>query len=182
MPAAVRHRAYEDSAVPIGQGQTISQPSIQARSLEALELKGGERVLEVGTGSGYQTALLAALCGTVVSIERLPELADRARSALAEVGVSNVTVIVGDGSLGWTPMAPYDGIVVAAAGPEIPAPLVNQLAEGGRMIIPVDSGGTQELLRVTRKGTGTTQERMGGVLFVPLLGRHGFPTGPTPER
>lgn len=182
VPVAVRHRAYEDSALPIGQGQTISQPSTQARYLEALELKGGERVLEVGTGSGYQTALLAELCGTVVSIERIPELATAARAALAEAGVGNVTVIVADGSLGWMPLAPYDGIVVAAAGPEIPAPLVNQLAEGGRMVIPVDLGGAQELWRVTRKGSNSPRERLGDAHFVPLVGRHGFPAGPPPER
>lgn len=181
VPEAIRHRAYDDSALPIGQGQTISQPSTQARYLEALDLKGREHVLEVGTGSGYQTALLAQICGSVVSVERLPDLAGRAKLAIEAAGISNVTVIVADGSLGWTPLAPYDGIVVAAAGPEIPAPLVNQLADGGRLVIPVDTAGVQELWRVTRKGSQTSREKLGPARFVPLVGHHGFPATPTPD-
>lgn len=181
VPEAVRHRAYEDAALPIGRGQTISQPSTQARHLESLALKGHERVLEIGTGSGYQTALLAQICGTVVSIERIPELAVEARAALESVGIANVTVLVADGSLGWTPQAPYGGIVVGAAGPEIPAPLVNQLADGGRLVIPVDTGSGQELWRVTKTGDQTSRERLGDARFVPLLGRHGFPAARPPE-
>lgn len=181
VPEAVRHRAYEDSALPIGRSQTISQPSTQARYIEALELKGREHVLEVGTGSGYQTALLAQICGSVVSMERLPELASRARRTLEAAGVSNVTVIVADGSMGWIPLAPYDGIVVAAAGPEIPAPLVNQLSEGGRLVIPVDTAGTQDLWRVVRKAGQTSRELLGPAHFVPLVGRHGFPATRPPN-
>jgi len=178
VPEAIRHRAYDDAALPIGQGQAISQPSTQARYIEALELRGPERVLEVGTGSGYQAALLAQVCQTVVSLERLPSLAAQARQVLDALGIANVTVIVADGSLGWTPTAPYDGIVVAAAGPEVPAPLVNQLVEGGRLVIPVEAGGAQELWRVTRLGSGTRRERLGDAHFVPLVGYHGFPTKP----
>lgn len=181
VPEAVRHRAYEDAALPIGQGQTISQPSTQARYLEALELKGDERVLEVGTGSGYQTALLARICATVVSLERLPELAAQARRALESAGLANTTVIVADGSLGWMPMGPYGGIVVAAAGPEIPAPLVNQLADGGRLVIPVDTGAGQELWRVRKNRDQTTRERLGDARFVPLVGRHGFRSTRPPD-
>ncbi len=180
VPEAVRHQAYEDRALPIGNGQTISQPSTQARFLEALELKGTERVLEIGTGSGYQTALLAMVAAQVISLERVPALADEARQALRAAGVAGVTLIVGDGSLGWAPLAPYDGIVVAAAGPEIPAPLVSQLAEGGRMIIPLDvGGGRQELWRVTRRGSDAVKERLGDARFVPLIGKHGF--GPSTD-
>lgn len=180
VPEAIRHRAYEDAALPIGQGQTISQPSTQARYLEALEIKGDERVLEVGTGSGYQTALLASICATVVSVERLPELAAQARRALESAGITNATVIVADGSMGWMPLGPYNGIVVAAAGPEIPAPLVNQLADGGRLVIPVDTGTAQDLWRVTKRGNETTRERLGDAHFVPLVGRHGFPSTKPP--
>lgn len=181
VPEAIRHRAYEDSALPIGQGQTISQPSTQARYLEALEIRGNEKVLEVGTGSGYQTALLASICAAVVSIERLPDLASQARRVLESAGISNVTVIVADGSMGWIPLGPYDGIVVAAAGPEIPAPLVNQLAEGGRLVIPVATGTGQDLWRVTKRPDGVTRERLGDAHFVPLVGRHGFPSTRPPE-
>jgi protein-L-isoaspartate(D-aspartate) O-methyltransferase len=173
VPAASRHQAYEDIALPIGSGQTISQPTTQARFLEALELTGKERVLEVGTGSGYQAALLAFVAAQVVSLERVPSLAASARQALEAAGIS-VSVVVGDGSLGWAPSAPYDAIVVAAAGPEIPGPLVSQLAEGGRMIIPLDQGGGQELWRVSRRQGEVTRERIGDARFVPLIGKHGF--------
>jgi len=177
VPEAVRHRAYEDAPLPIGQGQTISQPLTQARYLEALNLQGTEKVLEVGTGSGYQTALLAQLAGVVVSIERLPGLAAAARSALEAAAVANASVVVGDGSLGWSPLAPYDAIVVAAAGPEIPAPLVNQLADPGRLVIPVDGPDGQELWRLTRNRGQVATERLGDARFVPLIGRLGFPDG-----
>lgn len=174
VPEASRHQAYQDIALPIGSGQTISQPSTQARFLEALELKGTEKVLEIGTGSGYQTALLAFVAASVVSVERVPGLAAGARAALERAGIMGVTLLVGDGSLGWAPLAPYDAIVVAAAGPEIPGPLVSQLAEGGKMIIPVDAGSVQELWRVIRKGGQIIRERIGDAKFVPLIGRHGF--------
>jgi len=182
VPEAVRHRAYEDSPLPIGQGQTISQPYTQALHLEALQLGGRERVLEVGTGSGYQTALLAQLAGVVVSVERIAALAAEARRALAAAGVESVTVLVGDGSLGWAPLAPYDAIVVAAAGPEIPAPLVNQLADPGRLIIPVDGPQGQEVWRVHKSGGQVRRERLGEARFVPLIGQLGFRDDRTPGR
>jgi len=174
VPESVRHRAYEDSALPIGGGQTISQPWVQARYLEALHLTGRERVLEVGTGSGYQTALLARLADTVFSVERIPALAAGARSALEAAGVRNVTVVVGDGTLGWRPFAPYDAILVAAASPQVPAPLVEQLAPGGRLIIPIGDRDTQELVMLTKQGEQVTRTTLADVRFVPLLGEFGF--------
>jgi protein-L-isoaspartate(D-aspartate) O-methyltransferase len=181
VPEALRHRAYEDAALPIGHGQTISQPATQARYLEALQLGGRERVLEIGTGSGYQAALLSHLSEQVVSVERLPELADRARAALEEAGIRGVMVVVGDGSLGWRPEAPYDAILVAAASPVVPEPLKRQLAEGGRLIVPLESTalpfeapGGQVLVRVTRVGEKYYAEPLGDANFVPLIGRHGF--------
>ena len=174
VPEAVRHQAYDDVALPIGNGQTISQPSTQARYLEALDLSGVERVLEIGTGSGYQAALLSHVAAQVVTVERLPALAARARDALEESGIAGVTVVVGDGSLGWAPFAPYGAIVVAAAGPDIPGPLIGQLAEGGRMVIPLDNGDAQELWRIVRRGAELARERLGDARFVPLIGKHGF--------
>lgn len=176
VPESVRHRAYEDSAVPIGGGQTISQPYVQARYLQALELTGTERVLEVGTGSGYQTALLAQLATHVTSIERLRPLSTAAAAALAAAGLArNVHLIVGDGTTGWHAGAPYDGILVAAGGPQIPAPLVAQLRLGGRMLIPVGRADAQRLTLVTRDADGIHQHELGDARFVPLIGEHGYP-------
>ncbi len=175
VPPSVRHRAYEDSALPLSAGQTISQPSVQARSLEALRLTGKEKVLEIGAGSGYQTALLATLAYAVVAVERLPHLAAQARQALQEAGVRNVTVLVGDGTLGWRPLGPYDAIVVAAASPAIPGPLIEQLAEGGRIVIPLGDQETQRLTVGTKRGDRLETEVIEQVRFVPLLGEHGFP-------
>lgn len=174
VPASVRHRAYEDSALPIGGGQTISQPWVQARYLEVLQLTGKERVLEVGTGSGYQTALLSVLADTVFSVERIPALAAEARAALADAGFTNVTVVVGDGTLGWRPFAPYDAILVAAASPQVPAPLLEQLAPGGRLVIPIGDRDTQELQLHRREGDRIVTTSLGDVRFVPLLGEFGF--------
>jgi protein-L-isoaspartate(D-aspartate) O-methyltransferase len=174
VPESVRHRAYEDAALPIGSSQTISQPWVQARYLELLGLRGRERVLEVGTGSGYQTALLAMLCDSVFSVERIRVLAQRAREALEASGVRNVTVLVGDGSLGWRPFAPYDAILVAAASPELPAPLVEQLAPGGRMVIPLGDRANQTLTLVRREGDELRTTTVADVRFVPLLGEFGF--------
>ena len=174
VPASVRHRAYDDAALPIGGGQTISQPWVQARYLELLELTGRERVLEVGVGSGYQTALLALLCDGVFGVERIPGLAQSAREALESAGIRNVTVLVGDGTLGWRPFAPYDAILVAAASPEIPAPLAEQLAPGGRMVIPLGDRAGQTLTLVRREGDQLHTSTVADVRFVPLLGEFGF--------
>ena len=174
VPESVRHRAYEDSPLPIGGGQTISQPYVQARYLEVLGLTGREKVLEVGTGSGYQTALLSQLAETVFSVERLPQLAHQARQALQASGCRNVTVLVGDGTLGWRAFEPYDAILVAAASPGVPAPLVGQLAEGGRLVIPLGDRESQVLTLVRRTATGVEQAALGDVRFVPLIGEFGF--------
>ncbi|HQR17676.1 MAG TPA: protein-L-isoaspartate(D-aspartate) O-methyltransferase [Gemmatimonadales bacterium] len=174
VPAGVRHRAYEDSALPIGGGQTISQPWVQARYLEALELTGRERVLEIGTGSGYQTALLAMVADAVFSVERLQTLAAEARTALEAAGIRNVTVLVGDGTLGWRPFGPYDAILVSAASPQVPAPLIEQLAPGGRMIIPIGERDSQVLQMLRREGDRIVTTTLGDVRFVPLLGEFGF--------
>ncbi|HKP29236.1 MAG TPA: protein-L-isoaspartate(D-aspartate) O-methyltransferase [Gemmatimonadales bacterium] len=174
VPPGVRHRAYEDSALPIASGQTISQPWVQARSLELLQLKGKERVLEVGAGSGYQTALLARLSSHVFAVERVASLAYAAKEVLDQAGVTNATVLVGDGTLGWRSCAPFDAILVAAAAPGIPQPLKEQLAPGGRMVIPVGAGETQQLVLVEREGDNYRETVAADVRFVPLLGRHGF--------
>ncbi len=174
VPESVRHRAYDDVALPIGSGQTISQPYVQARYLELLGLTGRERVLEVGTGSGYQTALLALLAESVFSVERIPGLAQSARVALESGGIRNAIVLVGDGTLGWRPFAPYDAILVAAASPEIPAPLVEQLAPGGKMVIPLGDRAVQTLTVVQREGNEIRTSTVADVRFVPLLGQFGF--------
>jgi protein-L-isoaspartate(D-aspartate) O-methyltransferase len=176
VPAAVRHCAYEDTALPIGNGQTISQPFMQARYLEALSLRGKERVLEIGTGSGYQTALLGSLAGTVFSVERVETLALTARAALREAGVANASVLLGDGTLGWSAYAPYDAVLVTAGGPEIPPPLVEQLGPGGRLLIPLGERGAQVLTLVERVGRGPEVRHtpLGTARFVPLVGEHGF--------
>src|SRR6476646_7892754 len=146
VPTGVRHRAYEDSALPIGNGQTISQPSIHARYLEILKLTGREKVLEVGTGSGYQTVLLAHLAAQVFSIERIAPLMQSARENIARAGVRNVSLLTGDGTLGWREYSPYDAILVSAGSPTVPQPLVDQLAEGGRMLIPLGGQDVQTLV------------------------------------
>jgi protein-L-isoaspartate(D-aspartate) O-methyltransferase len=174
VPESVRHRAYDDTALPIGSGQTISQPFVQARYLELIGLTGQEKVLEIGTGSGYQTALLGLLASMVFSVERVPQLAQSARTALAASGTRNVTVLVGDGTLGWRPFAPYDAILVSAASPDIPAPLVEQLAPEGRMVIPLGDRDAQTLTLVERLGDSVRTRTIGDVRFVPLVGEFGF--------
>jgi protein-L-isoaspartate(D-aspartate) O-methyltransferase len=174
VPTGVRHRAYEDSALPIGNGQTISQPSIHGRYLEILRLAGREKVLEVGTGSGYQTVLLAHLAAQVFSIERIAPLMQSARENIARAGVRNVSLLTGDGTLGWREYAPYDAILVSAGSPTIPQPLVDQLAEGGRMLIPLGGQDVQTLVVLTRKQGNIVREDMVPVRFVPLLGQHGW--------
>lgn len=179
LPEGIRHRAYEDSALPIGHGQTASQPSLQALTLSVLRPGPGERVLEVGTGSGYQTALLALMAERVYSVERVRELSGRARQALDAMRLSNVALLVGDGTIGWRKYAPFHVIVVSAAAPSVPSALVDQLAEGGRMLIPVGDRESQELVLV-RKGPGGAVSRESladRVTFVPLLGRFGWSDG-----
>ena len=182
VPESLRHRAYEDSALPIGDGQTISQPSVQARSLELLQLTGREKVLEVGAGSGYQTALLAQLASVVFAVERVPSLAHSARDALQQAGVRNATVLVGDGTLGWRSVAPFDAIVVAAASPEIPRPLADQLVDGGRIVIPLGPRDAQVLTLGVKRGDRIETSVVTDVRFVPLLGEFGFDPGPGPGR
>ena len=174
VPEAVRHRAYEDAALPIGAGQTISRPFTQARYLVALRLTGREKVLEVGTGSGYETALLGALADQVFSVERVLTLAEAALHALRAAGVRNVSVLVGDGTLGWSAYAPYDTILVSAGGPEVPSPLLEQLAPGGRLLIPLGAKGAQALTLIQRTTDGVRRTSLGDARFVPLVGEHGF--------
>ncbi len=174
VPDALRHRAYEDVSLPIGMGQTISQPTTQARFLQALAFKGDESVLEIGTGSGYQTALLTHLVEQVLSIERIPDLARAARRALQAAGIHAATVMIGDGTLGWKPLAPYDAILVSAVSPSVPAPLPAQLADGGCLIIPIQDGERQELRRLVRNGNDIVHHSMGAATFVPLIGVHGY--------
>jgi protein-L-isoaspartate(D-aspartate) O-methyltransferase len=174
VPTGVRHRAYEDSALPIGSGQTISQPSIHARYLEVLELTGKEKVLEIGTGSGYQTALLAKLASQVFTIERIAPLLERAKEILRQIGANNVSFMLGDGTLGWSQFAPYDAILVGAAAPEIPPAYVEQLADGGRLLIPLGGRDEQILHLFTRKGDELERKDLAPVRFVPLVGRHSW--------
>jgi protein-L-isoaspartate(D-aspartate) O-methyltransferase len=175
VPAALEGEAYGDHALPIGHGQTITQPANVARAAELLALTPAARVLEVGTGSGYQAAVLARLARWVFSLERISELAKGAVHVLKALGVANVSVKVFDGSYGWSEHAPYDAIVVAAAAPDVPEPLVAQLAPGGRLVVPVGSAGRQRLLVVRKLPNGRTRtEDAGEVAYVPLVGRFGF--------
>ncbi|MGQ0765149.1 MAG: protein-L-isoaspartate(D-aspartate) O-methyltransferase [Gemmatimonadota bacterium] len=174
VPAAVRHRAYEDSPLPIGHGQTISQPSVHARYLSLLRLQGHERVLEIGTGSGYQTVLLANLAAQIFSVERVAQLLDQAREVIRNCNVRNVSTLMGDGTIGWREYAPYDAIVVSAGSPSIPDPLADQLAVGGRLLIPLGERDEQMLVEVTRTPTGIETRDIAPVRFVPLLGTHGW--------
>ena len=170
-------RAYGDHPLPIGDGQTISQPYMVALMTEALELHGHERVLEIGTGCGYQTAVLAEVCGKVFSVERLKSLADRAMRRLDSLGYYNVLVRVADGSLGWKEEAPFDAILVAAAAPTIPQALVDQLAPKGRLIVPVGDAYTQSLRKGVRGEAGMRWSDLGGCVFVKLVGQQGWPNG-----
>jgi protein-L-isoaspartate(D-aspartate) O-methyltransferase len=174
VPTGVRHRAYDDAPLQIGSGQTISQPSIHAKYLEILKLNGSERVLEVGTGSGYQTVLLSHLVAQVFTIERIPALFTSAREAIKKAGATNVSMLLGDGTVGWREYAPYDAILVSAGGPSVPPALVEQLAEGGRLLIPV-GGRDEQVLKVITKRGGTIQSQdVAPVRFVPLLGTQGW--------
>jgi protein-L-isoaspartate(D-aspartate) O-methyltransferase len=176
VPTGMRHRAYEDSALPIGNGQTISQPSTHARYLELLALTGQERVLEIGTGSGYQTVLLSHLASQVFSIERVGTLVTQARDAIRAAGATNVSLLSGDGTLGWREYAPYNAILVTAGSPAVPVPLAEQLAEGGRLLIPVGDREEQILALFTKRGEELERRDIGAARFVPLIGKYGWPS------
>jgi len=175
VPDALAAQAYKDNALPIAGGQTISQPFIVARMTELLELKGSERVLEIGAGSGYQSAVLAGLVRKVFALERLEPLARNAIEKLRGLGIGNVSLKSADGTTGWPVYAPFDAILVAAGGPEVPQPLLEQLESGGRLVIPVGSElKNQELIRVRRTERGYVHEKCGPCAFVPLIGEHGW--------
>ena len=175
VPPRHRDQSYEDHPVDIGYGQTISQPYIVALMTDALRLGGDERVLEIGTGSGYQTAILAHLSHHVYTIERIAELSAAARRVLDELGYKNISYRVGDGTLGWPEEAPFDAIIVTAAAPSVPESLKNQMADGGRLVMPVGGRGGQDLLVLERKGDGFRRQRLCGCVFVRLIGQEGWP-------
>jgi protein-L-isoaspartate(D-aspartate) O-methyltransferase len=175
VPEALQGRAYGDHALPISANQTISQPYIVARMTELLELDGNSRVLEIGAGSGYQTAVLSKIAAQVYSIERIADLAREAQSRIRQLEIYNATVKCFDGTLGWAAHSPYDAILVAAGGPAIPEPLINQLKLGGRLVVPVgDTREAQRLMRVIKTEKGRKEEDHGGCAFVPLIGQHGW--------
>ena len=174
VPINVASKSYGAGALPIGAKQTISQPYIVARMIELLELNGREKVLEIGTGTGYQAVVLSKLCAKVFSIERINELALRAAQLIRDLKINNASVKVFDGTYGWSDQAPFDRIIVAAAAPQVPEPLVQQLARAGKMIIPIGSGSQQRLARITRVGTAVQIEDCGSAEFVPLVGRFGW--------
>lgn len=174
VPAELAPQAYEDRPLPIGQGQTISQPFIVAAMAEALRLSGGERVLEIGAGSGYQAAVLSLLAREVQAVEMHEDLALSCRERLARLGYGNVHIHVGDGTLGWPGEAPFEAILVTAAAPDIPPPLLAQLAEGGRLVLPVGSTDEQRLLRLEKHGNATSSRLLIHCRFVPLVGKYGW--------
>jgi protein-L-isoaspartate(D-aspartate) O-methyltransferase len=171
---ALAERAYDDGPLPIGDKQSISQPYMVALMTEALELKGDEKVLEIGTGSGYQTTVLAELARNVFSIEKIRALAIRARAILDELNYYNVAIHIGDGTLGWTEQAPFDAILVTAGSPTLPQPLVEQLATGGRLVIPLGDEQSQVLKRIRRTASGLEEEQLGECRFVKLWGKYGW--------
>jgi protein-L-isoaspartate(D-aspartate) O-methyltransferase len=175
VPEALQGRAYGDHALPISASQTISQPYIVARMTELLEIDSSSRVLEIGAGSGYQTAVLSKTAGQVYAIERIGDLAREAQTRIRQLGIYNATVKCFDGTLGWAANAPYDAILVAAGGPTVPQPLLAQLKVGGRLVLPVgESRESQRLVRVIKTETGSKQEDHGACAFVPLIGQHGW--------
>jgi len=171
---ALEGEAYNDHPLPIGHKQTISQPYIVALMTQALRLSGKDRVLEIGTGSGYQTAILAELADRVYTVERIRPLMEQARTLLNTMGHTNILFRAFDGTIGWKEHAPYDGIIITAGSPDIPKPLLEQLDEGGRMIVPVGDRSTQTLFKVIRQGNGYVKEDLGGCRFVDLIGAHGW--------
>ncbi len=175
VPEPYRDAAYEDRALPLGRAQTISQPTVVAMMTNALKLRGDERVLEVGAGSGYQAAVLAELARSVVTLERLTDLAAEAAKRLHDLGYATVTVVVGDGSAGWPAAAPYDAIVVTAATPKVFPAWLEQLREGGRLVAPIGARASQQLMRYTKFGDRTRAEDLGPCVFVPLIAQGAFP-------
>jgi protein-L-isoaspartate(D-aspartate) O-methyltransferase len=175
VPLESTHLAYKDAPLPIGQGQTISQPLIVALMIDALELRRTDRVLELGTGSGYQAALISQIADTVITVERIPTLADSARERLRSGGYSRVEVVDAARELGWPPAAPYDAIIVAAGAPRLPMGLIGQLVPGGRLVVPVGSRENQELMKVTRTDDSYSVKTMGSCRFVPLIGEGAWP-------
>lgn len=180
VPAEHIERAYQDRPLPIGNAETISQPYIVAAMTEAADVKPGDKVFEAGTGSGYQTAILAALGAKVYTLERNPRLADAARARLARLGYESVEVLCGDASLGYPPGAPYEAILVTAASPSIPAALIEQLAEGGRLVIPVGNRQSQRLELVIKTTEGISRQTLETCQFVPLVGKYGWPEEVSP--
>ena len=176
VPEAFEAKAYGDHALPIGQEQTISQPYMVAQMTELLEVDRDSTVLEIGAGSGYQTAVLSAVAGRVFALERLSDLARTAQANIRRLGCYNATVKWFDGTIGWSEHAPYNGILVAAGGPEVPEPLVQQLAIGGRLVIPIGDSEQQTLVRVIRTESGVVRENHGQCMFVKLIGRYGWPS------
>jgi protein-L-isoaspartate(D-aspartate) O-methyltransferase len=174
IPPPYDHAAYKDNPLPIGSGQTISQPYIVGLMTELLHPKATDTILEIGTGSGYQAAILSRLVRRLTTIERIATVADLARRNLRSVGIDNVIVIEGDGTLGYPDNAPYNGIIITAATPEIPKPLIGQLADGGYLVAPVGGRDIQDLITLHKTGGSCVQESHGGVRFVPLLGKHGW--------
>lgn len=175
VPEAIKHQAYKDNALPISSQQTISQPFIVAKMSELLELNQNSQVLEIGAGSGYQTAVLASLAGQVFAIERIPLLANEAHERLDKLGFKNVILACADGTNGWQKYAPFDGILVAAGSPHVPEPLLEQLKMNGKLVIPIGADQkTQRLIRITRTEKGFQTEDFGACSFVPLIGEHGW--------
>ncbi len=174
VPPESAHLASMDEALPIGFKQTISQPYVVAMMTQALALAQGDRVLDVGTGSGYQVAILAGLCAEVLTMEVVPELSSAARARIRDLGIDNVRFVIGDGSLGLSDYARFDGIVVAAAAPDAPPPLLDQLADGGRMVIPIGSRREQRLTLIKKVESSLVRTDLGAVRFVPLIGPYGF--------
>jgi protein-L-isoaspartate(D-aspartate) O-methyltransferase len=174
IPPPYDSSAYEDCPLPIGNGQTISQPYIVALMTDLLNPGPNDHILEIGAGSGYQAAILATLAKNVITIERIPAVADLARSNLAKLGITNARLIVGDGTIGYPPGAPFDGILITAATPQIPQPLIDQISDGGRLVVPFGGRDIQELIRISRIQNKIIESHHGGVRFVPLIGAYGW--------
>ena len=172
---SLQHRAYGDTPLPIGENQTISQPYIVGAMTEALHLKGEERVLEIGTGSGYQTAIIAELCSQVFTIERLNNLSRKAQNVLESLNYMNIVFKMFDGTYGWPDQAPFDAILITASAPEIPGSLVKQLGDGGRLVAPIGEADKQKLVVLTKNGDRVSRRDLGDCKFVPLIGKYGWP-------